>query len=128
MDVRRASLIYGQDPRRTFALPRGVMRIRSVTAVATIVAGLGVPPAVFAAPANRNAPMQVSFSKSKTVKVALHNNSGTAMQLKVGDAVVSLDAGKTVELKLAVGTRIEVGAAAGKHQAGELLAEATSDL
>ena len=104
------------------------MRIKFVTAAAVVVAGLSVPAAVYAAPANRNVPMQVSFSKSKTVKVALHNNSGTAMQLKVGDAIVSLDAGKTVAMKIAVGTRIEVNATTPKHQAGELLAEATSDL
>jgi hypothetical protein len=83
---------------------------------------------VYAAPANRNAPMQVSFSKGKTVKLALKNASDAAMQLKVGDRIVSLDPGKTVALKVEVGTRIEVGATSGKHQAGELLAEATSDL
>jgi methyl coenzyme M reductase subunit D len=104
------------------------MRIRLITTAAIVVAGLSVPAAVYAAPANRNTPMQVSFSKSKTIKVALKNASDTAMQLKVGDRIVSLDPGKTVALKVEVGTRIEVGATAGKHQAGELLAEATSDL
>lgn len=103
------------------------MRIRLVTA-AIVVAGLSVPAAVYAAPVNRNVPMQVSFSKGKTVNVALKNASDTAMQLKIGDKIVSLDPGKSVAMKLEVGTRIEVGAAAGKHQAGELLAEVTSDL
>jgi hypothetical protein len=104
------------------------MRIRFVTAAAIVVAGLSVPAAVYAAPANRNVPMQVSFSKTKTVKLALKNASNTAMELKVGDKVVSLDPGKTIALKVDVGTRIEMNAAAGKHQPGELLAEATSDL
>jgi hypothetical protein len=104
------------------------MRIKLVTAAVVVAVGLSVPAAVYAAPANRNVPTQVSFSKTKTVKLALKNASGTAMQLKVGDQIVSLDAGKTVALKVAVGTRIEMNAAAGKHQAGELLAEATSDL
>lgn len=105
------------------------MRIRLVTVAAIVaVAGLSVPASVYAAPVNRNAPMQVSFSKSKTVKVALKNASDTAMQLKVGDKIVSLDPGKSVAMKMEVGTRIEVGATAGKHQAGELLAQVTSDL
>jgi hypothetical protein len=103
------------------------MRIKFVTA-AILVAGLSVPAAVYAAPVNRNAPMQVSFSKSKTVKVALKNASNTAVQLKVGDKIVSLDPGKSVAMKMEVGTRIEMGATAGKHPAGELLAEVTSDL
>jgi len=46
----------------------------------------------------------------------------------VGDEIVSLDAGKSVSLKLAVGTRIMVNAATDKHQAGELLAEASTAL
>jgi hypothetical protein len=68
------------------------------------------------------------FAKTKTVKVALRNDSGSPLQLKVGDEIVSLDAGKSVALKLAVGTRIVVNAATDKHQAGELIAEASTAL
>ncbi len=68
------------------------------------------------------------FAKSKTVKVALRNDSGSPLQLKVGDEIVSLDAGKSVALKLAVGTRIVVNAATDKHTAGELLAEVSAAL
>jgi hypothetical protein len=69
------------------------------------------------------------FAKTtKTVKVALRNDSGSPLQLKVGDDIVSLDAGKSVALKLAVGTRIVVNAATDKHPAGELLAEASASL
>jgi hypothetical protein len=50
------------------------------------------------------------------------------MELKVGDQVMAIEAGKTVSLNVAVGTRILVNAATPKHQAGELLAEASTAL
>jgi hypothetical protein len=68
------------------------------------------------------------FEKTKTVKFALRNDSGSPLQLKVGEQVVSLDAGKSLSFKLAVGTRIVVNAATDKHQAGELIAEASTSL
>lgn len=68
------------------------------------------------------------FAKTQDVKVSLRNDSGSQMQLKVGEKVVSLDAGKTVDVKVPVGTRIVVNAATATHQVGELIAEATSAL
>jgi hypothetical protein len=50
------------------------------------------------------------------------------MQLKVGEQIVSLDPGKTVAVKIPVGTRIVVNAATPKHPAGELIAEVTTAL
>ena len=68
------------------------------------------------------------LAKSKTVKFAVRNDSGSLIELKVGDQVMSLDAGKTLSLKLPVGTRILVNTATAKRQAGDLIAEASSDL
>lgn len=68
------------------------------------------------------------FARTQNVKVALRNDSGSQMQLKVGEQVVSIDAGKTVSIKTEVGTRIVVNAATSTHQAGELLAEVTSQM
>ena len=102
------------------------MRIQ--IAVALVAVGLCTPAAVYAAPTNSNVPMHVAFSKSKTVKLALRNDSGSPLELKVGEQVMSLEAGKTVSVKVPVGTRILVNAATSKHQAGDLLAEATSSL
>ena len=104
------------------------MRIRSAVFVAVIVAGLSTPAAVYAAPASSDAPVHAMFAKSKTVKVAVRNDSGSPVELKVGDQVISLDAGKTLALKLPIGTRILMNAATPKHQAGELLAEASTGL
>jgi hypothetical protein len=108
--------------------PGGVMKVWSAVAIAVAIVGLGAAPAVCAVSSNVPSPGHAMFAKSKTVKVALRNDSGSPLELKVGDEIVSLDAGKSVALKLAVGTRIVVNAATDKHTAGELLAEVSAAL
>jgi hypothetical protein len=104
------------------------MKVWSAVAIAVAIVGLGATPAVCAVSSDVPSPGHAMFAKSKTVKIALRNDSGSPLQLKVGDDIVSLDVGKSVALKLAVGTRIVMNAAAGKHPAGELVAEACSAL
>ena len=104
------------------------MRIQIAIAVAVVVAGLGAPVYVHAAPAGSDAPVHAVLAKSKTVKLAVRNDSGVSAELKVGDQVMSLEAGKTVGLKLPVGTRIVMNSATPNHPAGELLTEVSTDL
>jgi len=104
------------------------MRIRSVFPIAVVVAGLMASGAAYAASNNVPTLKRVAFAKTQTVNVTLRNDSGAQMELKVGEQVVSLDAGKKVAMKIQVGTRIVVNAATGSHQAGELIAEATSQM
>jgi hypothetical protein len=105
------------------------MRIRSAAfPIAVVVAGFIASATVYAAPTDVPSHARVLLAKSQTVKVALRNDSGSQMELKVGEQVMSLDAGKTVAVKVPVGTRIVVNAATPKHPAGELIAEATSEL
>lgn len=102
------------------------MRIRSGIAVALVAAGVLLPAGVYAAPINVTPALHAMFAKSQNVKVSLRNDSGSKLELKVGEQLVSLEAGKAVSLKLPVGTKIVVNATSGKHQAGEVLTEATS--
>jgi hypothetical protein len=104
------------------------MRIRFVVPAAILVAGFMASPAVYAAASDVPTPVRVSFSKGQNVKVALRNDSGSPMQLKVGEQVVSLDPGKTVAMKVPVGTRIVMNSATSTHPAGELIAEVNSSL
>lgn len=104
------------------------MKVWSAVAIAVAIVGIGAAPAVYAASSNIQAPGHAMFAKSKTVKVALRNESGSPLQLKVGDEIVSLEQGKSVDLKLTVGTRIVVNAATDKYHAGELIAEASTSL
>ena len=104
------------------------MKVWTAIAITVAIVGLGAAPVVYAGTSNIPSPGHAMFAKTKTVKVALRNDSGSPLQLKVGDEIVSLESGKSVALKLAVGTRIVVNAATDKHQAGELIAEASTSL
>ena len=104
------------------------MRIPLAVFVAVVVAGLSTPAAIYAAPARSDVPAHTMFAKTKTVKVSVRNDSGSPVELKVGDQVMSLNAGKTLALKLPIGTRILMNASTPSHQAGELLAEASNGL
>ena len=104
------------------------MRIGIAVAIAVLVAGAGAPVFVHAAPVDSHAPVHATLTKSKTVKLSLRRDSGVLAELKVGDQVMSLDAGKTVALKLPVGTRILINTATPNHPAGELLTEVSTGL
>jgi hypothetical protein len=66
-------------------------------------------------------------TKTGTVKLSLRNDSGSAMEVKVGDKVMTLDPGKPVSLKLEVGTRIVANTATPNHEAGSLIEEVIKD-
>ena len=95
---------------------------------AIVVAGLGVPAIVNAAPVDVHTPASAMPIKGKIVKLALRNDSGSTVELKVGDQVMSLDAGKSVALKLPAGTRILMNTPTPTHAAGELITEVSTAL
>ena len=66
-------------------------------------------------------------TKSTTVKLSLRNESGSAMDVKVGDKVMTLDPGKPVTLNLEVGTRILANSSTPNHEAGSLIEEVISN-
>ena len=66
-------------------------------------------------------------SKTTTVKLNLRNDSGAAMEIKVGEKVMTLDPGKPVSLSLEVGTRIVANTATPNHPAGSLIEEVIKD-
>jgi len=97
--------------------------------IAVVATSLLAAPAVYAAPASISSPIHAMFSKTKstTVKLNLRNDSGAAMEVKVGDKVITLDPGKPVTLNLEVGTRIIANTATPNHAAGSLIEEVISD-
>ena len=106
------------------------MRIRFTTAavIVVVVAAVSVSTGVYAAPLDTQTHMQFMLTKSKTVKFSFRNDSGSPVEVKAGDQIMSVDAGKTVVLKLVVGTKVVLNTAVNKHPAGELIAEATSNM
>lgn len=97
--------------------------------IAVVASSLLAAPAVYAAPATVSSPIHAMFSKTKTtsVKLNLRNDSGAAMEVKVGDKVVTLDPGKPVTMNLEVGTRIVANTATPNHAAGSLIEEVISE-
>ena len=66
-------------------------------------------------------------TKTTTVKLSLRNDSGTPMEVKVGDQVMTLTPGKPVTLNLEVGTRIVANSATPNHEVGSLIEEVIKD-
>jgi hypothetical protein len=102
-------------------------RYNRFAVVAAIATSLLTAPAVYAAPAAISSPIHAMFSKTKLVKLSLRNDSGSAMDVKVGDKVVTLAPGKPVDLSLPVGTRIVANTATPSHEAGSLIEEVVSE-
>ena len=98
-------------------------------AIAVVATSLLAAPAVYAAPASISSPVHAMFAKTKstTVKLSLRNDSGSAMEVKVGDKVMTLDPGKLVSLNLEVGTRIVANSATANRPAGSLIEEVIKD-
>jgi hypothetical protein len=90
---------------------------------AVVTIALSAVPAVYAAPASISPPIHAMFSETKLemVKFSLRNDSGSSMEVKVGDEVMTLVPGKPVSLKLPVGTRIVAVTATEKSAAGSLI-------
>ena len=103
------------------------MKIRNVLALSIAFVSLAASSKVYAAPANFDLPVHAIFAKAKTVKMSVRNDSSAAIELKVGEKVVTLAPGKTLEFKLAVGTTILANTTGGNYHAGELLAEASTE-
>jgi hypothetical protein len=99
---------------------------RSVFIAPFAVACLLASQVLYASPVRVLTPTRAMFARSKTIKFAIHNASDSPMDLKAGDAVVTVKAGETVTLNLAPGTRIVTNSANSTHPAGTLLLEVSS--
>jgi hypothetical protein len=93
-------------------------------AVAVIASSLLAAPAVYAAPAGVQSPLHAMFrNQTKSVKLNLRNDSGAVIELKVNDQIMTLEAGKSLDLKLPVGTKIIANNTTPSHPAGSLITE-----
>ena len=102
-------------------------RLNSLAATVVTISLLA-PSAAFAAPASIHVPVNAMFAKTKTIHFKLLNDSGSAMEFKVGDNVVKVDAGKTLNIELPVGARVLCSSATPLHQSGSVIAEVTNSL
>jgi hypothetical protein len=104
------------------------MKRPNLFTLTAIAASLLAAPVVYAAPASISSPIHAMFSKSKStnVKLSLRNDSGAAMDVKIGDKVMTLAPGKLVSLDLPVGTRIIASTGTADHPVGSVIEEVIS--
>jgi hypothetical protein len=102
------------------------MKLRNVFAAAIVASSLLASPVVHAA--GINSPVHAMFGKTKSVKLVLMNDSGSPMEIKAGEEVIKLDAGKPVTVSLPEGTRVVSNTTTEKSQAGTLIAQVSSSL
>jgi hypothetical protein len=96
--------------------------------VAVIATSLLAVPSVYASTVNVSSPIHAFFGKQKstTVKINLRNDTGSSMDVKVGDTLMTLAPGKPVSVNLPVGTRIVATTATANYQAGSVIEEVIS--
>jgi hypothetical protein len=100
------------------------MNRKNLIAIVLTGASLLTVPAVYATPAGVASPVHAMFrSQTKTVKLNVRNDSSVAIELKVNDQVMTVEAGKTLDLKVPVGTRIMANNTTPNHPAGSLITE-----
>jgi hypothetical protein len=109
-------------------MERSMKRHNLLTVAVVATSLLGVP-AIYAAPASISSPVHAMFGKTKTntVKLNLRNDTGSSLQVMVGDKPMTLEPGKLVNLDVPVGTRIIANSATPNHAVGSLIEEVIKD-
>lgn len=67
-------------------------------------------------------------AKGKLISFHVRNDSGSALTLQVGDQQMTVEAGKTADLKLQEGTQITTANASGHFNAGDVLTTVSTAL
>jgi hypothetical protein len=104
------------------------MNRRSVVGVMVIGASLLAGEAMYAAPVAVASPVHAMFSMGKMVKFNLRNGSDAPMTIKAGDTEMTLQPGKVVQVKLAVGVKIVAEEATAHTAKGTILAVVYAEL
>jgi hypothetical protein len=104
------------------------MNHRNVVTAMVLGASMLTGEAVYAAPVAVHVPVNAIFGNVKTVKFSLHNNSTDVVKVKAGDTEMTLAPGKTVDLKLPVGTKVLAETESKNYHVGDVVATATQDL
>ena len=104
------------------------MNRRSGVGVMVMAASLVSAQAMYAAPAAVHAPVNAIFAKVKFVKFTLRNDSAAPLKLKAGDTEVTLQPGKTVDVKLTEGQQIVAVETSPNYAAGAVITTVSDQL
>ena len=104
------------------------MNRRLLSTAVLVVSSLFTAEAVYAAPIVPALALHAMFGKTKMVNFSLRNDTGSPLKLKAGDNMMTIDAGKTVTVKLPAGTSVTTEEATATHPAGAVIAQVSGDL
>ena len=101
---------------------------RRLIAAMVLAGSILASEAAFASPLALHAPVHAMYGNQNMVKFNLRNGTNDVIKLKAGETELSIQPGKTVAVKLAVGEKVVAEEASTKLAAGEVLATATTSL
>lgn len=102
------------------------MKFGTVLAAAVVATSLTAAPMVHAA--GLHSPVRAMFGKTKGIKLVLLNDTGAPIEVKAGDEVIKLEAGKPVTVNLPEGTRVTSNSTTANSEPGKLIAQISSSL
>ena len=104
------------------------MNRRLLSTAVLIVSSILASKAVYAAPVAFPSSVHAMFGKTKMVNFNLRNDTAAPLKLKAGDSSLTIDAGKTLNVKLPAGTSVTTEEATATKPAGTVITEVTGDL
>ena len=96
--------------------------------VACLVASQAVLPTVAMASPLKAVPSIHATIGKHMVNLNLANSTSASIDVKVGDTPMTIEAGKTVKISAAPGTKITLATASGTREAGAVLAQVSGEL
>ena len=104
------------------------MNRRVLSTVVLVASSFFAAEALYAAPVAVPISVHAMFGKTKMVSFNLRNDTATPLKLKAGDNPMTIDAGKTMNVKLPAGTSITTEEATANHPAGTVITQVSGDL
>lgn len=104
------------------------MKFRTVLATSALFATTLLASPMVHASTITASPVHAMFGKTRMVKLTLVNDSSSAIEVKAGEQVIKLDAGKPFEVKLPEGTRVVSNSTTATSVPGKLIAEVSSSI
>ena len=102
--------------------------VSSFASLTIAALALVATPALNASPLSISTPLHASYGKTKDVAISFRNDTSAPLELKVGENVMKVEAGKTLALHLPVGTKVIANSATPNLAAGSLIAEVATYL
>ena len=104
------------------------MNRRIMSTAILVVSSLVSAQAVHAAPVTLSHTVHAMFGKTKMVSFSLRNDTPTSLKIKAGDSVMTIEAGKTLAVKLPAGSSVTAAEATSTLTEGAVIAQVTGDL